>query len=254
MAYRCPMELIFTYKAYVVGAAFVGLFGLERWFPAAPAHWKPMRWLRNLSVAFVNFLLGPLIVLPLSGYAATHGLGFRPSWWNMAFDLIVMDAWIYGWHRLNHEMPILWRFHEVHHLDETLDTTTGLRFHFGEVVLSALVRGLLIWILSIPLVTVFVFETLVVLTALFQHSNLKLPLMFEMWLSKLIVTPRLHWMHHHALREDTDSNYATILSVWDALFRSRSRNTRHGEMVMGVEGKKDEGLFALLWSPFRLRR
>ncbi len=248
------MEQLLAYKAYVVVAAFAGLFGLERLFPAVPAQWKPVRWLRNLSLAFVNFLLGPLIVLPLSAYAAMHGLGFRPGWWNVTIDLIMMDAWIYGWHRLNHVVPFLWRFHEVHHLDEALDTTTGLRFHFGEVVLSALVRALLIWIFAIPLVTVFVFEALVILAALFQHSNLKLPVKFEIWLSKLIVTPRLHWVHHHALRADTDSTYATILSVWDALFRTRSRSTRRDEMVMGVEGKVDMGLLALLLSPIRSRR
>ena len=247
------MEQLFAYKALLVVVTFVGLFGLERLFPAVRAQWQPMRWVRNLSVAFINFLLGPLIVLPLSAFVAMHGLGFRPSWWNLAFDLIVMDAWIYGWHRLNHVVPFLWRFHEVHHLDEALDTTTGLRFHFGEVVLSALVRALLIWVLAIPLVTVAVFETVIVLAALFQHSNLKLPVMFEIWLSKLIVTPRLHWVHHHALREDTDSTYATILSFWDALFNSRSRNDRRIEMLMGVEAKKDLGLLDLLMSPFRSR-
>ena len=247
------MEQLLAYKAYVVLAALLGLFGLERLFPAVRTQWKPMRWVRNLSVAFINFLLGPLLVLPLSAYAAMHSLGFRPSWWNMAFDLIVMDAWIYGWHRLNHMVPFLWRFHEVHHLDEALDTTTGLRFHFGEVVLSAIARAVVIWFMTIPLVTVAVFETLVVLAALFQHSNLKLPSKFEFWLSKLVVTPWLHWVHHHALREDTDSNYATILSVWDRLFNSRSRNVRRGDMVMGVEGKKDQELGKLIMAPLRPR-
>ena len=245
------MEQLLAYKAYVAIAAFVSLFGLERFFPAVRGPWQPMRWVSNLSIGFINFLLGPLIVLPLSAYAAMHGMSFRPSWWNTIFDLIVMDAWIYGWHRLNHVLSFLWRFHEVHHLDEALDTTTGLRFHFGEVVLSALVRALLIWILAIPLMTVALFETLVVLAALFQHSNLKLPVLIDIWLSKLIVTPRLHWVHHHALREDTDSTYATIFSFWDALFKSRSCNNRRSEMVMGVEGKRDKGLMELLLSPFR---
>ncbi len=246
------MEQLLAYKAYVVGIAFLGLFYFERHFPAVLAPWKPVRWVRNLSVAFINFLLGPLMVLPLSAYAAAHGLGFRPNWWSMAFDLIIMDAWIYGWHRLNHVLPLLWRFHEVHHLDEALDTTTGLRFHFGEVVLSAVARAVLIWFLAIPLVTIAVFETLIVLAALFQHSNLKLPAKFEIMLSKLVVTPRLHWVHHHALREDTDSNYATIFSVWDMLFNSRSRNPRREDMVIGVEGMNDLPLGKLIMAPLRL--
>ncbi|MEP6827158.1 MAG: sterol desaturase family protein [Aestuariivirga sp.] len=247
------MEHLIAYKAYVVAAALATLFVLERLFPKVQARWDMMRLARNASIAFINFLLGPFIVLPLSALAATHGLSLRPTWWNMALDLLLLDAWIYAWHRLNHVLPILWRFHEVHHLDETLDTTTALRFHFGEVVLSALVRSLLIWLLAIPLMTVAIFETLVVLFALFQHSNLELPPLFESWLSKLIVTPKLHWVHHHALREDTDSNYATMLSVWDILFRSRSPNARRDDMVMGVEHKREMDLIGLLMSPFRSR-
>ena len=247
------MEQIIAYKAYVVASTLILLFGLERLFPAAKAKWDFARLARNGSIAFINFLLGPFIVLPLSAYVALHGIGLRPSWWNMALDLLVLDVWIYAWHRLNHVLPFLWRFHEVHHLDEALDTTTALRFHFGEVILSALVRALLIWILAIPLVTVAVFETLVVLAALFQHSNLKLPATFELFLSKIIVTPRLHWVHHHALREDTDSNYATMLSVWDILFSSRSPNGRRADMAMGVEHKSEMDLIGLLMSPFRSR-
>ena len=247
------MEQIIAYKAYVVASTLILLFGLERLFPAAKAKWDFARLARNGSIAFINFLLGPFIVLPLSAYVALHGIGLRPSWWNMALDLLVLDVWIYAWHRLNHVLPFLWRFHEVHHLDEALDTTTGLRFHFGEVVLSAMARAVVIWFMTIPLVTVAVFETLVVLAALLQHSNLKLPTKFEFWLSKLIVTPWLHWVHHHALREDTDSNYATILSVWDRLFNSRSRNVRRGDMVMGVEGKKDQELGKLIMAPLRPR-
>ena len=247
------MEHLIAEKAYVVAAALAALFVLERIFPHVRARWDMTRLARNASIAFINFLLGPFIVLPLSAFAATHGFGLRPTWWNMVLDLLLLDVWIYAWHRLNHVLPILWRFHEVHHLDETLDTTTALRFHFGEVVLSALVRTLVIWLLAIPLVTVAIFETLVVLFALFQHSNLKLPSSFELWLSKFIVTPKLHWVHHHALREDTDSNYATMLSVWDILFRSRSPNARRDDMVLGVEHKREMDLIGLLMSPFRSR-
>ncbi len=247
------MDQLIAHKSIIVGLALGGLFILERILPAAQQRWDLQRMARNLSLAFVNFLLGPLIVLPLSAYASASGLGLRPTWWNMAFDLLLLDGWIYGWHRLNHVLPFLWRFHEVHHLDEALDTTSALRFHFGEVILSALVRALVIWVMSIPLATVAVFETLIVLAALFQHSNLRITDVLEKWLSKVIVTPRLHWVHHHALRLDTDSNYSTVLSVWDVLFGSRSRTPRSLNMKMGVEGKRDKGLLALFMSPF-LRR
>ena len=140
----------------------------------------------------------------------------------LVFDLLVLDFWIYWWHRANHRVPFLWRFHEVHHLDQFLDVTTAVRFHLGEVLLSAIVRGAIIIILAVPSMSVVIFETALLLATMFHHSNMKLPAGLERALSWLVVTPSTHWVHHHALRRDTDSNYATVLSIWDKLFASRS--------------------------------
>jgi len=246
--------MVATIKFIVVLFSFFGMFGAERLWPADAWRGGMSRIARNLSLAFVNFLLGPILVVPISVFAAAHGLGFRPDWWNIGLDLLLLDLWIYSWHRLNHVLPFLWRFHEVHHRDEMLDVTSALRFHFGEVTLSALVRGILIWVFSIPLGSVLAFETLVVLAAIFQHSNLLLPSFLEDWLSKIIITPGLHWIHHHALREDTDSNYATVLSVWDLIFKSRSPNQRVIGMKIGVEDESDLPLLDLLSKPFSPRR
>ena len=237
-------------KIIFVAFAFIGTFVSERQWPADVRSFGKNRIWRNLGLAFINFLLGPLLVLPISAYASTHGLGLRPSWWNLALDLLLLDLWIYGWHRINHVVPFLWRFHEVHHRDEMLDATTAVRFHFGEVVLSALVRGVVIFIFSIPLNSVVIFEIMVALATLFHHSNLRLPFAFETQLSRLIITPRLHWIHHHAVRTDTDSNYATILSCWDLVFKSRSPNARFAGMKLGVEGEADLSLQQLLARPF----
>jgi len=237
-------------KAGVIGVAFVFIFGLERLYPMVAVRHSLAQLGRNFSLAGLNVVLGPLVVLPLSAFAPHHGLGLRPGWWNIALDLLVLDLWIYAWHRLNHVIPFLWRFHEVHHLDEALDSSTGLRFHFGEVALSACVRALLVWLLSVPIASVLIFETLIVVAALFQHSNMKLPEMFEQWLSLIIVTPSIHWVHHHALRRDTDSNYATMLSLWDLVFGSRSASARTLDMDMGVEGLSDVGLLGLVARPF----
>ncbi len=183
------------------------------------------------------------------------GLGWRPLWWSggpgLLLDLILLDGWIYGWHRINHVVPLLWRFHEIHHLDEHLDASSALRFHFGEVILSAFVRAAVIFILNIPLSSVLVFETLLLVVTVFHHSNLRLPQALERALSKVIVTPGLHWVHHHAKREDTDSNYATILSVWDLVFASRSASTRWPAMKIGVEGNSDASLPRLIIKPFQ---
>jgi sterol desaturase/sphingolipid hydroxylase (fatty acid hydroxylase superfamily) len=168
----------------------------------------------------------------------------------MGLDLLALDLWIYFWHRANHVIPFLWRFHEVHHLDEALDTSTGFRFHFGEVVISAAVRSGLIWLVSMPLQSVIVFETILAVVTLLQHSNLRIPSRLEQALSKVIVTPRLHWVHHRALRSDTDSNYSSILSIWDILFGSRSATRRFDGMPLGVEGRKEEPLVKLIGHPF----
>ncbi len=212
------------------------------------------RVIKNFSLATLNAILSPLIVIPVSVLAARWALDWRPEWWSgwtgLALDLLLLDIWIYWWHRANHVVPMLWRFHEVHHLDETLDASSALRFHFGEVLLSSLVRAGMIFLLDVPLASIVVFETCVALAAIFHHSNVRLPPAFECALSRVIITPSIHWVHHHAKRADTDSNYATVLSLWDRLFGSSSKTARTAEMPVGVEGKRDEGLIALIVRPF----
>ena len=246
-------DLLFS-KSAIVALAFILLFVLEYKFPVAAARNSLVRWGRNLSLATISIVASPLIVLPISHWAGQHAIEWRPQWWSgwigLGVDLIILDCWIYVWHRLNHVVPFLWRFHVVHHLDETLDVTSGLRFHFGEVVLSSLVRSTVIFMLAVPFNTVIIFETCVALAALFHHSNLKLPKWFEQPLSWLIVTPAIHWVHHHALRTDTDSNYATVLSIWDRIFLSRSATARTTVMKIGVEGLAEQSLLRLILRPF----
>lgn len=261
------IDSFLTWKIAVV-LTWLGLFFLaERLNPAAemPAAiagdgWGPRlhRWARNLGLWAMNAGLSPLIVVPVSIMAAQSGLDWRPAWWDgwlgLAVDILILDFWIYWWHRANHEVQLLWRFHEVHHLDRFLDTTSAVRFHFGEVLLSAGVRAVVIVVLAIPVTSVFVFESLVLLAAIFHHSNLRLPAWLERGLSKVVITPGIHWVHHHAIRADTDSNYGTIFSFWDPLFRSRSRTRRWATMPIGVQGRRERPIVQLLLRPFRLRR
>lgn len=248
---------LLAYKAFAVLGWLALLLVLERVFPLAKVVGGVKRVAKNLSLAGVNALLSPLIVVPVSLFAASHALDWRPEWWGgwpgLLLDLLVLDLWIYWWHRANHRWPLLWRFHEVHHLDQFLDASSALRFHFGEVLISSLVRAGVILLLGMPLLSVVVFETLLSFNTMFHHSDLRLPPKLERALSWLIVTPSIHWVHHHALRRDTDSNYAALLSVWDHLFGSRSRTARTPEMPIGTEGIKDRGLAGLLARPFEDR-
>ncbi|MEQ8965792.1 MAG: sterol desaturase family protein [Azospirillaceae bacterium] len=259
------VQPLLAYKGAAVAAWLALLFAAERWRPAAPrpepgadeprAGWR--RLARNAGLWAVNAGMSPLVVVPVSLWASSHALGWRPDWWSgltgLALDLLILDFWIYWWHRANHEIPLLWRFHEVHHLDRFLDTTSAVRFHFGEVLLSAGVRAAVIVAAGLPASSVLVFETLVLVSALFHHANLALPPRLESALSRVVVTPSIHWVHHHRKRVDTDSNYATVLSLWDPLFGTRSATRRWPAMPIGTQGREERGLGGLLASPFRAR-
>lgn len=259
------LDFLLSIKLAVVGGA-LALFAIyERLWPVAggplllrigratKAAW--IRLIKNLSLFGINVLLSPLIVVPITIFAADHSFGLRPAWWSgwlgLGLDIILLDLWIYWWHRANHELQFLWRFHSVHHLDETLDTTSALRFHFGEVVLSACVRALVIVAFDLPLSSVLLFEAVVLTSAIFHHSDAKLPPRLEAALSKVIITPSIHWIHHHAIRADTDSNYGTLFSFWDPLFRSRSSTERTPDMPIGVEGMRDRSIKGLITTPLK---
>lgn len=258
------LETLIAVKGTIVLVAWVSFALLERlrpraggplllrWGRATAAAWR--RAGRNLALFAINLALGPLIVVPVTLWASSFTFGLRPAWWSGAsgllLDLLLLDFWIYWWHRANHVLPLLWRFHAVHHLDETLDTTSAFRFHAGEVALSALVRAAVIVAFDIPLASVILFEAMVQTAALFHHSDMRLPPRLERALSWVVVTPAIHWVHHHARRADTDSNYATFFSIWDRLFGSRSATARSPAMPIGVERLRDLPLPRLLLSPF----
>jgi sterol desaturase/sphingolipid hydroxylase (fatty acid hydroxylase superfamily) len=253
-------DSVLAYKEVAVAAWLALLLVAERLLPAVPFP-KSGRWnrpARNLAMLLISALVSLAVVVPVSRWAAGLDLGTRPAWATggagLLFDLLLLDFLIYWWHRANHRIPFLWRFHEVHHLDRFLDVTTSVRFHFGEVILSALARAAVIALFAIPLSSVLVFEALILVSAAFHHSNLKLPAGLERALSWIVVTPSIHWVHHHRIRRDTDSNYATVLSLWDRLFGSRSPTRRTPEMEIGVEGREEEDLPGLLARPFRLRK
>lgn len=247
-------------KGLVLAGWWLSLFLLEQRRPAVARPAGPdgrggaRRLLRNAGLWLIALAVAAAAAGPVTLAAVAVGWVVRPDWWSgpgsLVVDLVILDGWLYWWHRANHTWPILWRFHEVHHLDRFLDTTTALRFHFGELVLSALVRAPLIVLLGIPLSSVLVFDALVPAAAIFHHSNVRLPTGWERALSRVVVTPSIHWVHHHARRADTDSNYATILSVWDRWFGTHRATPRTADLELGVEGVGERSLTGLLVRPF----
>jgi sterol desaturase/sphingolipid hydroxylase (fatty acid hydroxylase superfamily) len=243
-----------VFKAGALAIWFAALFLGERIRPAAPPPTTRLRIFVNGALWLIVLVISPLIVLPLTAFAAEHPLWRRgpafDAWPVLAGELVLLDLWTYWLHRAYHELPLMWRLHAPHHFDASLDTTTAVRFHAGEVALSAALRMAPIVVLAIPFAHVVVFETLLLGTAMFHHSNIRLPPNFEAALSRIIVTPSIHWVHHHAVWRDTNSNYSGIFSLWDPLFGTRSPRRRTQDMKIGVQDGGERPFLRLLLTPF----
>ena len=251
------LEALLAYKAGIVGVWFLAFFTAERMAGAATPPASKARLWRNAGLWLMVLLASPLIVAPLTAWGANHLIWSRPEVMTAGFigvvvliaDLVLLDLWTYWLHRAYHRIPAMWRLHEIHHRDEFLDTTSAVRFHIAEVVLSALLRLIPIMLLALPLRSVILFELIVLCAAVFHHSNIRLPKAFESALALFVVTPSIHWMHHHAVQRDTDSNYATVLSLWDRLFGSANAGKRLLTMKIGVEHVEDQSLLRLILMP-----
>ncbi len=249
------MGALDSVKLIYGGAAFVLVFVGERLFAAATPPKSRRRLLRNFGLWAIILAASPFIIAPLAAIGANQFLWTRPEvlregWLVLAADIILLDLWVYCLHRAYHRIPVMWRFHKVHHFDEFLDSTSAFRFHLGEVAFSAFLRLIPVTMLAIPVAHILFFEAVFICAVIFHHSNLRLPAPFERALSTVIVTPSIHWVHHHAVVADTHSNYASIFSFWDLLFRSRSSTSRRYEMKIGVESVEDKSLLRLLLTPF----
>ena len=150
--------------------------------------------------------------------------------------IVLLDLAIYWQHRIFHVVPLFWRLHRVHHADEELDVTTGVRFHPIEIVLSALIKIAVVALLGAGAVAVMLFEILLNATSMFNHANIRLPLALDRVLRLVIVTPDMHRVHHSVHMEETNSNYGFNLTWWDRLFGSYIADPRdgHNAMLLGL--------------------
>jgi sterol desaturase/sphingolipid hydroxylase (fatty acid hydroxylase superfamily) len=250
-------------SAPLILAAFGTLLLLERRRPLRrQVESKLTRSARNLAVAGVGALALQLtetpIALRLTMLVEQHDLGLLkrlplPAWLEVVVAVMLLDYSLYIWHVLTHKIPFLWRFHLVHHVDLDLDASTALRFHFGELVISIPWRvGQIILIGASPL-AFSVWQTLLFLSILFHHSNVRLPVAMERWLNRLIVTPRMHGIHHSIVREETNSNWSSGLTIWDRLHGTLRLNVPQDEITIGVPAYRDPdeiGLANILKMPF----
>jgi sterol desaturase/sphingolipid hydroxylase (fatty acid hydroxylase superfamily) len=245
----------------------VGAFGLLAWLERRRplrrnAEPKLRREARNLAVAAVSAaalqlserpLIERLTALVEQRRWGLLGLLRPPLWLEVALALILMDYTLYLWHVLTHRVPFLWRFHVAHHVDLDLDASTALRFHFAELVVSVPFRAAQVLTLGITPLSFSVWQTFLFLSIIFHHSNLRLPIELERKLNRLIVTPRMHGIHHSIVREETDSNWSSGLTVWDWLHGTLRLNVPQNGITIGVPAYRlpeEVGLPEVLAMPF----
>ncbi len=226
---------------------------------------RALRWLRNLSLAAMGVaavrLLLPFSAVTTALYAQQQQLGLfnhlpLPLIATVIISVLLLDLIIYTQHVLFHHVPLLWRLHKVHHIDQDIDVTTGLRFHPLEIIISMLIKCAAILLLGIPVVAVVTFEILLNATAMFNHGNVSMPSALDRWLRLLVVTPDMHRVHHSVIVEETNSNFGFNLPWWDRLFSTYRAQPRAGHMKMtiGLEQYQDinkTGLWQLLIIPLR---
>ena len=212
---------------------------------------KAPRWASNLGLVALNTalvrLIAPITSVDTAIAADARGWGLLqfvdwPSWLEFLLAIVVFDLAIYLQHVSFHAIPVLWRLHMVHHADLDFDVTTGLRFHTLEILLSAFVKLVVIVLLGPSAVAVVVFEVLLNATAMFSHSNLRIPLWLDRVLRWIIVTPDMHRVHHSVIRSEANSNFGFNLSWWDSLlgtYRAQP-SAGHEQMIIGVLQLRDE--------------
>ena len=157
-----------------------------------------------------------------------------PAWIEVMLAVILLDYTLYIWHVLTHRVPLLWRFHIVHHVDLDLDASTALRFHFAELVISVPWRAAQILVLGVSPLSFSVWQTFLFLSIMFHHSNVRLPIKIERVINRLLVTPRMHGIHHSMLRAETNSNWSSGLTLWDYLHGTLRLNVAQEEISIGV--------------------
>jgi sterol desaturase/sphingolipid hydroxylase (fatty acid hydroxylase superfamily) len=251
----------------VWSAAWVVLFVVEHVAPLrAPRSPLLQRLWANiclsaLALGTAYFIVNPAATLALR-QVSSRGIGVLqwvdlPPGAEILIGFALMDLSFYYWHAANHRIGWLWRFHNVHHVDPDLDVSSAFRFHFGEVALSALFRFAQIVIIGVTPLTFAFYQIVFILNTLFQHSNVRLPIAFERWLNKLIVTPRMHGIHHSDIRRENQSNFSVVLSVWDRLHHTLRLNVAQSRIVIGIPAyidARNNALGNVLALPFQHQR
>ena len=224
------------------------------------------RWFTNFTFVILNTLVlrffFPVLAASFAVICDQYNIGLF-NYYNvsllisMAASFLLLDLGIWIQHLLFHRSNFLWRFHRIHHSDEEVDFTTGVRFHPIEIIISMMYKLILLAIIGPSVVIVIIFEIVLNASSIFNHGNIKIPKVFDIVLRKVIVTPNMHRIHHSENENETNSNYGFNFSIWDKLFGTYKENSKNGDnMIVGLTefNNKKKGLFFLLFKPFKLKQ
>ncbi len=256
------VEYLGLTKAAITISVLALLWTWETWLPFFERRDRRLRHAgRNIAVALLNTAVLAVVfstgISFVAVWAQEHGLGLLHGLdlgtsARLMLALVLLDGGMYLWHRANHTIPFLWRFHRMHHSDTEMDVTTATRFHLGEHVGASLVRAGLIPLLGFEAWQLIAYDTLLIAVTMLHHANVSLG-RYDCWLRWVIVTPDMHKVHHSSWRPETDSNYSTVLSVWDRLARTFRLRADPKTLHFGLPEFADPGwqtIWGMLRTPF----
>lgn len=263
---RATMKNLLFLSATIAVLA-LGLFLLERIFPLRRAK-RPLggRLLVNLTFAALAFATVFFTVRPAAeamiGWTEQNSFGLLrlpafPAAIRPVLAFLLMDLSFYWWHQANHRVPLLWRFHNAHHIDPDLDVSTAVRFHFGEIAFSSAFRVAQIGLIAPSPWVYAAYELVFQANTFFHHSNVRLPIRIERLLNRVLVTPRMHGIHHSQVKDETYSNFSSVFPWWDRLHRTLRLNVPQGAIRIGVPAYATAGdnrLWSALVMPFHKQR
>ena len=225
---------------------------LEYWWPRRQLKMKrSIRWSRNLSIIAISTacvrVLVPFTAAGVAIYAQQNQMGLLnimsiPTAISILVSIVLLDLLIYTQHVAFHHIPLLWRLHQVHHIDQEIDVTTGIRFHPIEIILSTFIKCASVLLLGIPFSAVIIFEILLNATAMFNHSNIILPKKVDQFLRLILITPDMHRVHHSVIPSETNSNFGFNLPWWDRIFKTYQAQPQKGHILMEIGLKQHQNV------------
>jgi len=226
---------------------------------------KLQRWTTNLGLSIVNGLvlrvLVPVLAVGAATWAESQSVGLLnlielPFVVACVLAFLALDLLIYTQHVIFHHVPLFWRLHQVHHADPNIDTSTGIRFHPLEILLSMGIKIAAVLALGAPAVAVIIFEIVLNATSLFNHGNVRIAGLVDRWVRQVFVTPDMHRVHHSVIRSETDSNFGFNFSLWDRVFGTYQEAPEKGhlDMEIGLPEHQNAAPTKIVWClglPFR---